>query len=83
VFLGPMHAWHAAGSTIERVLSDNGSCYRSKTWAATCSDLGIIPKPTRPCWAQANGKPSGSTAPWLTNGPTPARTPPNRTPCRP
>jgi transposase InsO family protein len=50
-------AWYAAaGITIERVLSDNGSCYRSKTWAATCSDLGIIPKRTRPYRPQTNGK---------------------------
>jgi len=48
-FLARAHAWYAAaGITIERVISDNGSCYRSKTWAAACSDLGITPKRTRP-----------------------------------
>lgn len=56
-FLARANAWYAAaGITIERVLSDNGSCYRSKTWAATCSDLGIIPKRTRPYRPQTNGK---------------------------
>jgi transposase InsO family protein len=56
-FLARAHAWyHAAGITIERVISDNGSCYRSKTWAATCSDLGIIAKRTRPYRPQTNGK---------------------------
>ena len=56
-FLARAHAWYAtAGITIERVISDNGPCYRSKTWAATCSDLGIIPKRTRPYRPQTNGK---------------------------
>ena len=56
-FLARATAWYAAaGITIERVLSDNGSCYRSRTWAATCSDLGIIPKRTRPYRPQTNGK---------------------------
>ena len=56
-FLARAAAWYAAaGITIERVISDNGSCYRSKTWAATCSDLGIIPKRTRPYRPQTNGK---------------------------
>jgi transposase InsO family protein len=56
-FLARAHAWYAAaGITIERVISDNGSCYRSKTWAATCSDLSIIPKRTRPYRPQTNGK---------------------------
>src|SRR5579875_1118325 len=37
-FLARAHAWNAAaGITIERVISDNGSCYRSKTWATTCA----------------------------------------------
>ena len=42
-------AWFAArGVTIERVLSDNGSCYRSHLWRDTCAELGITPKRTRP-----------------------------------
>jgi transposase InsO family protein len=56
-FLARAHAWYAAaGITIERVISDNGNRYRSRTWAATCSDLGIIPKRTRPYRPQTNGK---------------------------
>jgi hypothetical protein len=35
------HAWYAAaGITIERVLSGNGACYRSRDWAITCADPG-------------------------------------------
>jgi transposase InsO family protein len=50
-------AWFAArGVRIERVLSDNGSCYRSKLWAAACAELGITPKRTRPYRPQTNGK---------------------------
>ena len=56
-FLARAHAWYAAaGITIERVLSDNGSCYRSRDWAATCAALGITPKRTRPYRPQTNGK---------------------------
>ena len=50
-------AWFAdRGVRIERVLSDNGSCYRSKLWAAACAELGITPKRTRPYRPQTNGK---------------------------
>jgi transposase InsO family protein len=56
-FLHRAHAWYAAaGITIERILSDNGSCYRSKDWAAACAKLGITPKRTRPYRPQTNGK---------------------------
>ncbi len=49
--------WFAArGIRIERVLSDNGGCYRSKLWKQTCSELGITPKWTRPYRPQTNGK---------------------------
>ena len=35
-------AWFAdRGVTVERVLSDNGSAYRSNAWAEACADLGI------------------------------------------
>jgi transposase InsO family protein len=50
-------AWFAArGVTAERVLSDNGSAYRSHLWRATCAELGITPKRTRPYRPQTNGK---------------------------
>ena len=35
-------AWFAArGVTVERVLSDNGSAYRSHAWRDACTELGI------------------------------------------
>ena len=50
-------AWFAAhGVTVERVLTDNGSCYRSRDWATTCADLGVRHKRTRPYRPQTNGK---------------------------
>jgi len=50
-------AWYAArGITIERVLSDNGSAYKSRLWQATCDQLGITAKKTRPYRPQTNGK---------------------------
>jgi transposase InsO family protein len=44
------------GVTVERVLSDNGACYRSFTWRDTCTELGITHKRTRPYRPQTNGK---------------------------
>jgi transposase InsO family protein len=56
-FLHRAHTWYAQlGITIERVISDNGSCYRSRLWATTCAELGITPKHTRPYRPQTNGK---------------------------
>ena len=50
-------AWFAArGVTTQRVLSDNGSCYRSHLWRDTCAELGIVHKRTRPYRPQTNGK---------------------------
>jgi len=49
--------WFAArGVTVERVLSDNGSAYRSFAWRDACTELGIRPKRTRPYRPQTNGK---------------------------
>ncbi|TQJ18716.1 IS481 family transposase [Kribbella jejuensis] len=50
-------AWYADhGITTERVLSDNGSAYRSHAWHATCAELGVTPKKTKPYRPQTNGK---------------------------
>jgi len=51
------HAWFTAhGITIRRVLSDNGSCYKSRLWTDTCTQLGVTIKKTRPYRPQTNGK---------------------------
>jgi transposase InsO family protein len=50
-------AWFAQrGVTVERVLSDNGSAYRSYLWHQTCAELDIAVKKTRPYRPQTNGK---------------------------
>jgi transposase InsO family protein len=50
-------AWFAErGVTVERVLSDNGSCYRSFAWRDACTELEIKHKRTRPYRPQTNGK---------------------------
>jgi transposase InsO family protein len=50
-------SWFAArGVTVERVLSDNGSAYRSRAWRDACAELDVRPKHTRPRRPQTNGK---------------------------
>jgi transposase InsO family protein len=50
-------AWFAdQGVTVQRVLSDNGSCYRSFAWRDACTELDITHKRTRPYRPQTNGK---------------------------
>jgi transposase InsO family protein/transposase len=44
------------GITVERVMSDNGSCYRSKLHAFACRTLGLKHLRTRPYRPQTNGK---------------------------
>ncbi len=46
----------AHGVTVQRVLTDNGSCYRSGLWRQQCQDLEITHKRTRPYRPQTNGK---------------------------
>ncbi|TYD00437.1 IS481 family transposase [Arthrobacter echini] len=58
--VGVLHravSWFAArGITVQRVLSDNGSAYKSHLWRETCAELGIKAKKTRPYRPQTNGK---------------------------
>jgi transposase InsO family protein len=50
-------AWFAdRGVVVQRVLSDNGSAYKSFLWRDTCAELGITVKKTRPYRPQTNGK---------------------------
>lgn len=44
------------GITIERVLTDNGSCYRSHEFARALADAGVAHRRTRPYRPQTNGK---------------------------
>jgi transposase InsO family protein len=44
------------GITIERLLTDNGNCYRSRAFAEACDELGLGHRWTRPYRPQTNGK---------------------------
>ena len=44
------------GIAIERILTDNGSGYRSTVWGRTCARLGLTHTRTRPYRPATNGK---------------------------
>ena len=46
----------AHGITVRRVLTDNGSCYRSRLWRRMLAEAGIVHKRTRPYRPRTNGK---------------------------
>ena len=56
-FLRRAVAWfHANGIRVERILTDNGSAYRSTIHALACRAHGIKHRRTRPYRPQTNGK---------------------------
>jgi transposase InsO family protein len=56
-FLKAAIAWYASlGIIIERVMTDNGSCYRSKAFKKTCAALGLRHIFTKPYTPKTNGK---------------------------
>lgn len=50
------HWFASCGISCERVLSDNGSCYKSGLWHRACAATGTTVKKTRPRRPQTNGK---------------------------
>ena len=44
------------GITVERLLTDNGSCYRANRFAQLCQQLGLKHSKTRPYRPRTNGK---------------------------
>jgi transposase InsO family protein len=56
-FLSRAVQWFAGrGVKIQRVMSDNGSSYRSRHYAALCAELGVRHLLTRPYTPRTNGK---------------------------
>ena len=56
-FLERTLAWFASlGVTVERVMTDNGSAYRSHVFREACQDARVKHKRTRPYTPQTNGK---------------------------
>jgi len=47
---------HRLGVRVAAVMTDNGACYRSKRFAATCRHLGLRHLFTRPYTPRTNGK---------------------------
>ncbi|MGO4860399.1 DDE-type integrase/transposase/recombinase, partial [Arthrobacter sp. 2MCAF14] len=52
----PIAAFSVKGVKIQQVLTDNGSCYRSKAFARILAEAGIRHKRTRPYRPETNGK---------------------------
>ncbi len=56
-FLEAAVAYYASlGIKVQRVMTDNGSCYRSKAFRAACKRLGLRQIFTRPYTPKTNGK---------------------------
>jgi transposase InsO family protein len=56
-FLKALVANYASlGVTVTRVMTDNGSCYRSREFATACRELGLRHIKTRPYTPRTNGK---------------------------
>src|SRR5271155_507323 len=55
-WLRALREFHRHGIHVERVLTDNGSAYRSTPFRKACRWLGIKAKRTRPYRPQTNGK---------------------------
>jgi transposase InsO family protein len=56
-FLDAAIAYYAGlGVTVTRVMTDNGSCYRSRDFRAACKALGLRHIRTRPYTPKTNGK---------------------------
>lgn len=50
-------AWYARlGVKVERVMTDNGSCYKSHAFRSACQDLGLKHIRTKPYTPRTNGK---------------------------
>ena len=52
----PSPTTQSLGVTVARVMTDNGSCYRSKAFRKACRDLGLKHIRTRPYTPKTNGK---------------------------
>ena len=56
-FLNSSLAWFAShGVSVERVMTDNGSAYKSRMFAVACAKHGVAHKKTRPYTPKTNGK---------------------------
>jgi transposase InsO family protein len=76
-FLEAAVAYYASlGIKVQRVMTDNGSCYRSKIFRAACKRLGLRQIFTRPYTPRTNGKAERFIRQACANGPMLAPTTP-------
>lgn len=54
--LAAVQYYQALGIRLQRVLTDNGSCYRAKAFRQACNQLGLRHRFTRPYRPRTNGK---------------------------
>jgi transposase InsO family protein len=67
-FLEAAIAYYAKlGVRVERIMTDNGSCYRSKTFRTACKQRKFSPCPTHP---KPMARPNASSKPRYANGHT-------------
>ena len=55
--------YKSLGISVAHVMTDNGSCYKAKTFAAACRDLKLKHIRTKPYTPKTNGKASPSRPP--------------------
>jgi hypothetical protein len=83
-FWARAHAWFAErGVTVQRVLTDNGACYRSGAWRRLLQRQGVAHKRTRPYRPCTNGKVERFSRTLLAEWPTPDPTGQNEPAGRP
>ena len=71
-FLEAAVAYYASlGVTVERVMTDNGSCYLSRAFDQACNKLGLKHIKTKPYTPKTNGKAERSSKRACANGPMP------------
>ena len=57
------------GVSVTRVMTDNGSCYKSRTFRDACRELGLRPIRPGPARQRPMARPSASSRPHCANGP--------------
>jgi transposase InsO family protein len=76
-FLEAAVAYYASlGVKVERVMTDNGSCYLSRAFGQACKKLGLKHIRTKPYTPKTNGKAERSSRRACVNGPMPVPTTP-------
>ncbi len=62
--------YKSLGITVQRVMTDNGACYKAHAFARACKRLQIRHIRTKPYTPKTNGKASASSKLHCANGPT-------------